>query len=173
MMKRRKGPARRSASISRREPGTSVLMGRENRYVWRDAVAIASMPERLLRMRPEMIGPDQQASQHSERCDDNCQSLLRVFCHVKRRPLWVGSGRASMIFRKKEAPPAREKDEEASSASSPEGRGLSDKRSVTKYYVRRKAAEDCRTLKVGAGLALAPTRTLSKMREASWTAPVL
>ena len=78
-----------------------------------------------------------------------------------------------MIFRKKEAPPAREKDEEASSASSPEGRGLSDKRSVTKYYVRRKAAEDCRTLKVGAGLALAPTRTLSKMREASWTAPVL
>src|SRR5207248_8098627 len=60
-------------------------MGRD-KYVRRDAVAIASMPARLLRMRPEMIGPEQQAYQHPQGRDDNCQSFLRVFCHVKRGP---------------------------------------------------------------------------------------
>ena len=33
-------------------------------------------------MRPEMICPEQQDHQHPQGCDDNCQSLLRFFCHV-------------------------------------------------------------------------------------------
>ena len=40
-----------------------------------------------LGMRPEMIGPEQQAYQYPQGRDDNCQSFLRVFCHVKRAPL--------------------------------------------------------------------------------------
>jgi hypothetical protein len=48
-----------------------------------------------------MIGPEQQAYQHPQGRDDDCQGFLRVFCHVKRRPLWVGTGRASTIFRNK------------------------------------------------------------------------
>ena len=33
-----------------------------------------------------MIGPEQQAYQYPQGRDDNCQSFLRVFCHVKRGP---------------------------------------------------------------------------------------
>lgn len=61
-------------------------MGRD-KYLRRDAVAIASMPARLLGMRPEVIGPKQQACQYPQGRDDNRQSFLRVFCHVKRRAL--------------------------------------------------------------------------------------
>src|SRR6516162_1993453 len=104
MIYRRKGPACSSASIFRRDPGTSVLMGR-NKYVRRDAVAMASMLARPLWVRPEMIGPEQQTCQDPQGSDDNCQSFLRVFCHVKRRALWVGTGPASMIFRKNASTP--------------------------------------------------------------------